>query len=172
MFVTDDRNHWPLTRPLWRPLYLPRVTEHRKTWTYIQFLTEITIRDYTIREVRGPRESRHCNRLFRYTYVFGTFFLFVFNFILVLKIISPAQTNGRRCYGWITMVGSVKETWTTSTCNSKLQWSVTFQQMNTIKFPCGGGLEYLHRSPARRRRRRKWNPVPWDITGLHCYWKT
>jgi hypothetical protein len=27
-------------------------------------------------------------------------------------------------------------------------------------FPCEGGLEYLHRSPASRRRRRKENPVP------------
>jgi hypothetical protein len=29
---------------------------------------------------------------------------------------------------------------------------------------CGGGFEYLHRSPASRRRRRKVNPVPGDIT--------
>jgi hypothetical protein len=29
-----------------------------------------------------------------------------------------------------------------------------------IGLPCGGGVEYLHRSPASRRRRRKGNPVP------------
>jgi hypothetical protein len=29
--------------------------------------------------------------------------------------------------------------------------------------PCVGGVEYLHRSPASRRRRRKGNPVPGGI---------
>jgi hypothetical protein len=28
-----------------------------------------------------------------------------------------------------------------------------------ISAPCGGGLEYLHRSPASRKRRQKGNPV-------------
>jgi hypothetical protein len=36
--------------------------------------------------------------------------------------------------------------------------------------PCGGGFEYLHRSPASRRRRRKGNPVPGGITVPPCYW--
>jgi hypothetical protein len=31
---------------------------------------------------------------------------------------------------------------------------------------CGGGVEYLHRSLASRRRRRKGAPVPGGITGL------
>jgi hypothetical protein len=35
--------------------------------------------------------------------------------------------------------------------------------------PCGGGVEYLHRSPASHRRRRKGNPVPGGITGLPCW---
>jgi hypothetical protein len=36
----------------------------------------------------------------------------------------------------------------------------------TILCPtCGGGLEYLHRSPESRRRRWKGNPVPRGITG-------
>jgi hypothetical protein len=35
--------------------------------------------------------------------------------------------------------------------------------------PCGGGLEYLHRSPASRIRRRKGNPVPGDTTGPPCH---
>jgi hypothetical protein len=34
-----------------------------------------------------------------------------------------------------------------------------------IHTPCGGGVEYLHRNPASRRRRRKGNPVPGSITG-------
>jgi hypothetical protein len=36
--------------------------------------------------------------------------------------------------------------------------------------PCGGGLEYLHRSHASRRRPRKGNPVPGVITGPPCSW--
>jgi hypothetical protein len=33
-----------------------------------------------------------------------------------------------------------------------------------------GGLEYLHRNPASRKRQRKWNPAPGGITGPHCSW--
>jgi hypothetical protein len=36
--------------------------------------------------------------------------------------------------------------------------------------PCGGGVEYLHRSSASRRRRRKWNPLPGGITGPPSPW--
>jgi hypothetical protein len=36
---------------------------------------------------------------------------------------------------------------------------------------CVGGVEYLHRSPASRRRRRKGNPVPGGITGPPCSWR-
>jgi hypothetical protein len=35
---------------------------------------------------------------------------------------------------------------------------------------CAGGLEYLHLSPASRRRRRKGRPVPEGITGPPCHW--
>jgi hypothetical protein len=34
--------------------------------------------------------------------------------------------------------------------------------------PCGGAVEYLHRSPASRKSRRKGSPVPWGITGPPC----
>jgi hypothetical protein len=37
--------------------------------------------------------------------------------------------------------------------------------------PYGGGLQYLHRSPASRRRRRNGNPVPGGITGPPCFWE-
>jgi hypothetical protein len=30
-------------------------------------------------------------------------------------------------------------------------------------YPCGGGVEYFHRDPASRRRRRKWRSQIWDI---------
>jgi hypothetical protein len=36
--------------------------------------------------------------------------------------------------------------------------------------PCAGGLEYLHRSPATRKKRRKRNPVPGGITGPLSSW--
>jgi hypothetical protein len=36
--------------------------------------------------------------------------------------------------------------------------------------PHGGGFEYLHRSPASPRRRRKENPVPGVKTGPPCSW--
>jgi hypothetical protein len=36
--------------------------------------------------------------------------------------------------------------------------------------PCGGGVEYLHRSPASRTKRRKGNPVPGGITGPPRSW--
>jgi hypothetical protein len=38
-----------------------------------------------------------------------------------------------------------------------------------MKTPCGGGLEYLHRSPGSCRRRRKGEPGAWGITGPPCY---
>jgi hypothetical protein len=38
--------------------------------------------------------------------------------------------------------------------------------------PCGGGLEYPHRSPASLRRRRKGNLVPGGITGPPRHWET
>jgi hypothetical protein len=34
--------------------------------------------------------------------------------------------------------------------------------------PCGGGVEYLYRSPASRRRQRKGNLVPGVITARPC----
>jgi hypothetical protein len=38
--------------------------------------------------------------------------------------------------------------------------------------PCGVRLEYLHHSPASRRRRWKGNPLPGNITGSPCHWGT
>jgi hypothetical protein len=36
-------------------------------------------------------------------------------------------------------------------------------------FPCGGGFEYLHHSPASRGRRQKGNSAPLGITGPPCH---
>jgi hypothetical protein len=35
---------------------------------------------------------------------------------------------------------------------------------------CGGGLEYLHRCLANRKRRQKGNPLPGGIDGPPCSW--
>jgi hypothetical protein len=45
-------------------------------------------------------------------------------------------------------------------------YSGTFTFFNITVFPCGGGLEYIRRSHASRRRRRKRNPMPRGIIGL------
>jgi hypothetical protein len=50
---------------------------------------------------------------------------------------------------------------------------VTHPSINNVLYCLtspGGGIEYLHRSPASRRRRRKGNPVPGDTTGPPCSW--
>jgi hypothetical protein len=36
------------------------------------------------------------------------------------------------------------------------------QRDKSVKYPCGGGVEYLHRNPASRRRRRKGKSQIWD----------
>jgi hypothetical protein len=49
--------------------------------------------------------------------------------------------------------------------------TVLFKHFRDACLLCGGGLQYLHRSPASRRRRRgKGNPVPGGITGPPCHW--
>jgi hypothetical protein len=47
---------------------------------------------------------------------------------------------------------------------------ITLAAILLVGAPCGGGLEYLHRSPASRKRRQKGNPVPGGITGPPCSW--
>jgi hypothetical protein len=49
---------------------------------------------------------------------------------------------------------------------------LTFKGPHGFIPTCGGGLEYLHRSPSSSRRRREWNPVPGGITGAACHWRT
>jgi hypothetical protein len=75
---------------------------------------------------------------------------------------------------------------TTSSCTRRnvhrSSWSwillVSYQHILFINlsvhyfYQCGGGLEYPHRSPTNRRRRRKGNPVPGHITGPPCHWGT
>jgi hypothetical protein len=46
----------------------------------------------------------------------------------------------------------------------------SYNTWNIQILPCGGGVEYPHRSSASRRRRRKGNPVPGGITWPPCSW--
>jgi hypothetical protein len=39
---------------------------------------------------------------------------------------------------------------------------MTWLRLPTLSHPCGGGVEYLHRDPASRRRRRKGKSQIWD----------
>jgi DNA-binding Lrp family transcriptional regulator len=41
-------------------------------------------------------------------------------------------------------------------------------KLSNNSYPCGGGVEYPHRSPASGRRRRKGNPVPGGISVPPC----
>jgi hypothetical protein len=56
--------------------------------------------------------------------------------------------------------------------NLRVLWNAEdlLASLQGLSSPCGGRLEYLHRSPATRRRRRKGNPVPGVITGVPCSW--
>jgi hypothetical protein len=47
-----------------------------------------------------------------------------------------------------------------------------FRYSYMTPYPCEGRLEYLHRIPASRKRRRKGNPVPRGMTGPPCTWGT
>jgi hypothetical protein len=55
----------------------------------------------------------------------------------------------------------------------RLEWIFVYyleERVNDRAHPRGGVFEYLHRSAANRRRRRKRNPVPGGITGPPCSW--
>jgi hypothetical protein len=57
----------------------------------------------------------------------------------------------------------VSRTWTS---NQRFPWRPETRyaavQTRTEAVPCGGGVEYLHRSPTSRRRRRKGKSRIWD----------
>jgi hypothetical protein len=49
------------------------------------------------------------------------------------------------------------------------QYNATITEIICLIIPCGGGLGYLNCSSESRRRRRKGNAQPGDITGPHKY---
>jgi hypothetical protein len=53
----------------------------------------------------------------------------------------------------------------------RTSWNINGLHLTTNhRSPRGGGFKYLHLTPASRRRRWKWNPVPEGITGPTCSW--
>jgi hypothetical protein len=57
--------------------------------------------------------------------------------------------------------------WADGFCSTRFTHLVLCYFLYTLY---GGGLEYLHRSLATRKRRQKGNPAPGDITGPPCSW--
>jgi hypothetical protein len=67
-------------------------------------------------------------------------------------------------------------------CSAQGPWVIQTKFMNQLKSEifnanvphkitqCGGGLEYLHNSPASHKRWQKGNSVPRGITGPPCSW--
>jgi hypothetical protein len=60
--------------------------------------------------------------------------------------------------------------------DTKMNWTIDRRSQYNLnlnlffKRSCGGGLEYIHRSSASRKRRPKGNPVHGGITGPPCSW--
>jgi hypothetical protein len=85
------------------------------------------------------------------------------------------QKNGRdyrhfEYYSFISFInGSTALCWAlASMCQSQCYFDFTLTENLRL---CGGGVEYLHRNPASRRRRRKGNSVPGSITRPSCSWE-
>jgi hypothetical protein len=62
---------------------------------------------------------------------------------------------------------SLESGWSWMSWHFDRNWA---HRIAVITDPCGGGLEYLHRRPASRKRRQKGNPVPGGITEPPCSW--
>jgi hypothetical protein len=58
-----------------------------------------------------------------------------------------------------------------SVCSALELYNEDPRPAEVVSTPRGGEFEYLHRSLASRRRRRKGNPVPGVVTGLPCSWE-
>jgi hypothetical protein len=72
---------------------------------------------------------------------------------------------GKSYWSWVSRGLSPKRTDWRQTASRK----VTMTLSDPLYYSAGG-IEYLHRSPASCRRRRKGNSVPGDITGPPCSW--
>jgi hypothetical protein len=82
---------------------------------------------------------------------------------------KESNCHTKKCKIWSSVPKGgldTKTNWPTdhwSQCNLNLNLN---SQLNL----CGGGLEYIHCSPASRKRRRKGNPVSGGISGPPCSW--
>jgi hypothetical protein len=144
-------------------LCLHRITEHREPWIYIQVLTEIIPGDYSIREAGLYRPCCRWDRLFRFTYVFDTFSYLPSIFSLPLKIKAKyfARTKQREKMLCLNHDGRFREA-DLDSLNMQHYTAMVghISAVNPVIVPCGGGLEYPHRSPTSRRRWQEGNPVP------------
>jgi hypothetical protein len=67
-------------------------------------------------------------------------------------LLCERSVNGPQQWGkWCFLCGSVRRL-----------YNATLMIFETVRSPCGGGFEYLHRSPASRRRQRKEKTRIWD----------
>jgi hypothetical protein len=62
---------------------------------------------------------------------------------------------------------SVQSFWAPSIATELLESFLLL--LRVLYIPCGGRIEYLHRSTASRMRRRKGNPVHGGISGPPCF---
>jgi hypothetical protein len=72
---------------------------------------------------------------------------------VVFSVWSMLRTYNK---GQLPMGLDTKTYWLTVSRN------VTFTWLAVSQYPCGGGVEYLHRDPASRRRRQKGKSQIWD----------
>jgi hypothetical protein len=81
---------------------------------------------------------------------------------------SRARTLVSTCCSWL----SSHRSWDANCLpnNPQLHWLFRSSNM-LLLIPGAGGFEYLHRSPASRRRRRKGNQLPGGIHGPPCSWR-
>jgi hypothetical protein len=83
-------------------------------------------------------------------------FSFLFDNCGLLAVSHPLwQEDGSVIY-WYNSFWAMS-LWGPSPAELRPYFTVSFE---TPPKPCGGGLEYLHHSPASRKRRQKGNPVP------------
>jgi hypothetical protein len=77
------------------------------------------------------------------------------------------RRNRARLIGNVTMLMIGTKLTAVITVRTLINVRVTYTWMRS---PRGSRFEYLYRSPASRRRRRKGNPVPGRISGPPCSW--
>jgi hypothetical protein len=92
---------------------------------------------------------------------------------IILWHVVPLLDNGRETSNYTTAVTRqhpVKSNRETVFSMRSVPRCCKHDKLGIADGPCGGGFEYLHRSLASRRRRRKGKPVLVGITVPPCSW--